>query len=94
MLAPYLRAGGLPVARLLRDGMKDEPETATAALTMPVAVICGSRDRLAPPSWGAHLARIAGGRAAEVPGAHNFCFTHPEQLARTCADLLADASAT
>jgi pimeloyl-ACP methyl ester carboxylesterase len=91
LVASYGRAGGWPVARLLRDGMKDEPQAAAAALTVPVGVICGSHDRLAPPSWGTYLAGLVGGRATVVPGAHNFCFTAAEELAHACADLLAAA---
>src|SRR5690242_6708965 len=60
--------------------MRDQPEVTAAAVRVPVGVVCGTRDRLAPPSWGDQLAAITAGRAAVVPGAHNFCFTAAAEL--------------
>jgi pimeloyl-ACP methyl ester carboxylesterase len=88
VMPAYLRGGGWPVLQLIRDGMNDEPEVALGSVAVPVGVVTGARDQLAPPDWGQELARIAGGRAAVTPGAHNFCFTHPDELVLACQSLL------
>jgi pimeloyl-ACP methyl ester carboxylesterase len=89
MASSYSRGGGWPVVALLRDGLKDRPEATVASVPVPVGVVAGSHDRIAPPSWAAQLAQLAGGRVAVVAGAHNFCFTAAEPLARVCEELIA-----
>jgi pimeloyl-ACP methyl ester carboxylesterase len=82
LLPPYLRAGGAPVVELLADGLRDAPEERAAAIRVPVGVLAGRQDLLAPPSWAEELAALAGGRAAVSPGAHNFCYTSAAELVR------------
>jgi pimeloyl-ACP methyl ester carboxylesterase len=71
----YLRSGVLPWLRLVRSAVTDKPEAVAGQLRLPVLVLTGARDRLAPPDWAARLAALAGGSCQIVPGAHNACFT-------------------
>jgi len=48
-------------------------------LDVPVLVVTGQADGLAPPSWARHLSQIArAGSLVVLPGAHNACFPHAE----------------
>lgn len=77
VLPDYLRSGGLPMLRLLRSGMADRMEERIGDLTLPLLVVTGTADRLADPAWAQRLASIGGGSWAVLPGAHNFCYSHP-----------------
>ena len=56
---------------------------------MPVTIMCGERDPVAPPAWGEQLARLTGSRvgAAEAKfvairgAAHAAPFSHPHAIA-------------
>jgi pimeloyl-ACP methyl ester carboxylesterase len=76
----YLR-GGWRVVQLLRSALDDAPEEAAGRLPCPLLVVRGARDALCPRPWAEQLAaRAPAGRAAELPGAHNIPFTHPQAL--------------
>ena len=77
VLPDYLRSGGLAMVRLLRSGMAHEPERRIGELHRPLLVVTGTADRLAGPAWAQRLAGIGGGDWAVLPGAHNFCYSHP-----------------
>jgi pimeloyl-ACP methyl ester carboxylesterase len=79
VLPSYLHSGGLGLLRFLLDALRDRPEDVVGQLRMPVLVMTGERDGFAPPAWAHHLATVATGRCAVLPGAHNFCFPHPVQ---------------
>ena len=72
VLPDYLRSGGLAMVRLLRSGMAHEPERRIGELDRPLLVVTGTADRLAD---------IGGGDWAVLPGAHNFCYSHPAPAA-------------
>lgn len=77
VLPDYLHSGGLPMLRLLHSGMADRMEERIGDLALPLLVVTGTADRLADPAWAQRLASIGGGSWAVLPGAHNFCFSHP-----------------
>ena len=64
--------------------MLDYPtEEAAVRLTVPLLVVRGDRDPVAPHGWADQLARLApDGRLVEVPGAHAVMFTRPDAVAR------------
>jgi pimeloyl-ACP methyl ester carboxylesterase len=72
----YLRGGVVPVLRMLRDGMR-HGGSVYRPVPLPVLVLAGQYDYLAPPSWAGRLARRLDADTAIVAGGHNFCFTHP-----------------
>jgi pimeloyl-ACP methyl ester carboxylesterase len=79
VLPSYLHSGGCGVLRMLLDAVRDRPEDRAGQLRVPVLTMTGERDGFAPPAWAHQLAILAAGRCAVLPGAHNFCFTHPVQ---------------
>ncbi len=79
VLPSYLHSGGLSLLRFLLDALRDRPEDGVGQLRMPVLVVTGEFDGFAPPEWAHHLAALAAGRCAILPGAHNACFPHPAQ---------------
>jgi len=57
-------------------------DQALASLHIPVVVIRGARDRIAPQDWSARLTAIARGRLQVVGGAaHMLPLTHPDAVA-------------
>lgn len=79
VLPSYLHSGGLNLLRFLLDALRDRPEDRVGQLPVPVLVVTGEHDGFAPPAWAHHLATMAAGRCAILPGAHNACFPHPVQ---------------
>jgi pimeloyl-ACP methyl ester carboxylesterase len=79
VLPSYLHSGGYGVLRMLLDGLRDRPEDWAGQLRVPVLTVTGERDGFAPPAWAHHLATLAAGRYAVLPGAHNACFPFPVQ---------------
>lgn len=77
-IAPsFLSSGGPGLFRLLHDGMGQRPEDHIGRLDVPVLVVAGEHDGLAPPSWARHLSGLArNGSFVVLPGAHNACFPH------------------
>jgi pimeloyl-ACP methyl ester carboxylesterase len=79
VLPSYLHSGGYGVLRMLLDALRDRPEDRAGQLKVPVLTVTGERDGFAPPAWAHHLATMAAGRCAVLPGAHNACFPFPVQ---------------
>lgn len=77
VLPSYLHSGGISLFRFLLDGLRDRPEDRVGHVRAPVLVVTGEHDGFAPPAWAHHLATLAAGRCAILPGAHNACFPHP-----------------
>ena len=85
----YLRAGPLRLVRTLRDALRDRIEDKLPHVRVPVTILCGARDPVAPSAWGEQLARLTGssvGAAAAtfvaIPGAaHAAPFSHPQAIA-------------
>jgi pimeloyl-ACP methyl ester carboxylesterase len=79
-IAPsFLSSGGPGLFRMIWDGMAQHPEDHVGRLDLPVLVVTGEFDGLAPPSWAHDLAQLARrGSIVVLPGAHNACFPHAE----------------
>ena len=58
----YLRAGPLRILGTLRDALRDRIEDKLPQVRVPVTIMCGARDPVAPPAWGKQLARLTGSR--------------------------------
>jgi pimeloyl-ACP methyl ester carboxylesterase len=84
----YLRAGPLRIIATLRDALRDRIEDKLPNVRVPVTIMCGARDPVAPPAWGEKLARLTGSRVGApearfvaIPGAaHAAPFSHPHAL--------------
>jgi pimeloyl-ACP methyl ester carboxylesterase len=81
-VVPASAASGLvALARLLGSGMRSQPEDLVPGLgTMPVCVITGRHDGVAPPDWARELADVANGTLEIHPGGHNACFVDPASV--------------
>jgi pimeloyl-ACP methyl ester carboxylesterase len=79
VLPEYLASGGYGVGRLIKSAMQDRPEDEVGRLSIPTVVITGQHDGFAPPRWAHRLAELATAPCIVLPGAHNWCFTHPDQ---------------
>lgn len=79
-IAPsFISSGGPGLFRLLHDGMGKRSEDLVGRLDVPVLVVTGEDDGLAPPSWARHMSDLARtGSLVVLPGAHNACFPHAE----------------
>jgi pimeloyl-ACP methyl ester carboxylesterase len=85
----YLRAGPLRIIGTLRDALRDRIEDKLPHVRVPVTIMCGERDPVAPPAWGRQLARLTGSRVGApeakfvvIPGAaHAAPFSHPRAIA-------------
>jgi pimeloyl-ACP methyl ester carboxylesterase len=75
----YLHSGGLPLLRFLLSALPDRPEDLVPRLRVPVLVVTGERDGLAPPRWAHQLADLASAPCVVLPGAHNAPFPHPRE---------------
>ena len=73
---PEYRRGGARLLALLRTAMADRPEDAVGRVGVPVHVVRGRHDHVAPAAWCARL-----GPVRTVPGGHNATWTHPAQTA-------------
>ena len=85
----YLRSGPMRILGTLRDALRDRIEDKLARVSVPVTIMCGARDPVAPPAWGEQLARLTGSSAGAaearftvIPGAaHAAPFSHPAAIA-------------
>jgi pimeloyl-ACP methyl ester carboxylesterase len=77
----YVRGGVLPVLRLLADGVR-VGDSAYGPAPVPLAVLTGRHDHLAPPAWADDLAARIAADEEVVPGGHNFPYTHPDEADR------------
>jgi pimeloyl-ACP methyl ester carboxylesterase len=83
ILAQWAHTGPRAMAALWRRAAPDRIERRLAAVTVPVLVVRGTRDRLCPHDWAARVAAAASrGRLVELPGAaHMTPQTHPDDVA-------------
>ncbi|MEO6528756.1 MAG: alpha/beta fold hydrolase [Gemmatimonadaceae bacterium] len=88
VLRDYVRAGPRRILTTLAGALADRIEEKLPRVAMPVTIVCGARDPVSPPAWGARLARLTGsavgGAGAELRvvagAAHAVPFSHPEAL--------------
>ena len=85
----YLRAGPPRILGTLRDALHDRIEDKLRDVRVPVVIMCGARDPVAPPTWGKQLAKLTGANVGvtetkfvAIPGAaHGAPFSHPGAIA-------------
>ncbi len=79
----YLTATPARMVRTMRSAMDTRGLERARALDLPVLVIRGERDVVAPEQWGQDLvAALPQGELAQVPGAaHATTFSHPVEVA-------------
>ena len=79
----YARTGPRRLLGTLRHALGDAIETKLPRLTVPVLVVRGARDAIAPQEWAEELVRVLPrGRLAVVPGAgHALNYSAPRELA-------------
>jgi pimeloyl-ACP methyl ester carboxylesterase len=89
VLAQWWRTGPRAMRRLWRVAAPDRIDRRLSAVTVPVTVVRGTRDRLCPHDWAAAVAAAAPhGRLVELPGAaHMTVQTHPGKVAAVLRDL-------
>jgi pimeloyl-ACP methyl ester carboxylesterase len=76
VLPKYLASGLWPLVRLVADGLR-WGDRVYGPVDVPVAVLTGRSDHLAPPTWARELGRRLGAEVCILPGGHNYCYTHP-----------------
>ena len=88
VLAQWWRTGPRAMRALWQAAAPDRIDRRLAGVTVPVTVVCGTRDRLCPPDWAVQVCAAAPrGRLVEIPGAaHMTVHTHPDAVARVVAD--------
>jgi pimeloyl-ACP methyl ester carboxylesterase len=86
----YLRAGPPRILGTLRDALRDRIEDKLRDVRVPVVIMCGARDPVAPTAWGKQLAQLTGSgvglaetKFVAIPGAaHAAPFSHPHAIAQ------------
>ncbi|HYN30917.1 MAG TPA: alpha/beta hydrolase [Dermatophilaceae bacterium] len=80
-----LARGRTDVLRVVRSGLRDPVERRIARLEVPLVVVAGRSDSLAPRAWLQRLAESAERAPSvgvhSVRGSHNMPFTYPRDLA-------------
>lgn len=89
LLPQYRRSRPATMARGMHAVRGYRTDLALAPLTIPIAVLRGSLDRIAPDDWSSQLADVTGGRPITVDGAaHMVPLTHPEAVVGTVNDIV------
>jgi pimeloyl-ACP methyl ester carboxylesterase len=87
----------LDLARILRSGMRDAPESRIRQLRAPVTITAGTHDAYSPADWLEQLANAATNsahvRTAVIDGSHNNLYTHPAAIADLAVLALRDTMA-
>ncbi len=94
IVAQWLTTGPRAMRALWRESSPDRIDGRLRAVTAPVTVVRGTRDRLCDAAWAARVAAAAPrGRVVEVPGAaHMTPQTHPGEVADVLRDAVARAT--
>jgi pimeloyl-ACP methyl ester carboxylesterase len=84
-----LSAGPREALSTARYALADRPEAKLPALRIPVLVVSGASDPIAPPRWAAELARIAPrGQLCILPGGHALNYSAPDEILAAVAPFL------
>jgi pimeloyl-ACP methyl ester carboxylesterase len=90
----YARTGLVSMARAMDSARRHDVRPAVARAGVPLLVVRGRADRIAPEDWARALAQAPGARAVTLPvGAHMVPVTHPRHLATLVDSFLASATA-
>lgn len=83
-LPDFFRAGVRRALLTLRYGIQDPQLDRLRHIVVPVVIVGGERDPIAPPTWVMAMAKLLPrGRYIMIPGApHAMNYTNPRQLAR------------
>jgi pimeloyl-ACP methyl ester carboxylesterase len=94
LVPQYRRSGVLPMVRSMDAVRRYRTDQTLAQLDLPVVVVRGVHDRVAPHDWSHHLAAIARGRLDTVDGAaHMVPLTHPDAVVAAVLDVASATSA-
>lgn len=95
LVSDYLRAGMVRTVLTLRHGVRDPVVEKLPRVRVPVLVVRGARDPIAPQRWAEELAgRLPRGRLAVIPeAAHVANYTAPEELARLIREFMTEEPA-
>lgn len=93
-LLDYWLTGPYRVWRTLQYALDDPLEAKLPQLRLPVLVVRGARDPIAPAAWCAEVARLLPcGRLVTIPGgAHTVNYSSPDRLVRVLHPFLRDAA--
>lgn len=93
LIPQYLHTGAATMVRGM-DAMRwFRTDQALARLDIPVVVVRGARDRIAPQDWSARLSTVARGHLQLVGGAaHMVPLTHPGAVVRAISEVTSAAS--
>ena len=93
LMPQYRRTGAATMARGM-DAMRwYRTDRALAGLAIPVVVLRGARDRIAPQDWSARLCAVARGGLKVVGGAaHMVPLTHPDAVVTAVREVASAAS--
>ena len=92
LLPQYARTGVGSMLRGMDAVRRHRTDHALRGLDVPVEVVRGERDRIAPADWCARLAAEGGGTVTTVGGAgHMVPLTHPEAVAAAVRRVAAQA---
>lgn len=90
ILKEYLRMGVGSYLKTARMMIDDHIENNLPRSSVPIMILRGGRDPIAPQKWINYLAStVSGSQTATIPGApHNVHFTHPQEVVAACRDFL------
>ena len=89
--ADYLRCGPSRMLRTLRDALAPDVEERLPRMDLPVLLVRGRADPVAPQPWLEHAADLLpDARVVVVPGAHAVNYSHPAELADVIVPFLDD----
>ncbi len=82
VVADYFRCGPARMLKTLRDALSADVEDRLREMHLPVLLLRGRGDPVAPQQWLERAAsRLPDARTAVLPGAHAVTYSHPDELA-------------
>ncbi len=89
VVADYFRCGPARMLQTLRDALTADVEERLRVMALPVLLVRGEGDPVAPQPWLDHAASLLpDASVAVLPGAHAVTYSHPEELADAIAAFL------
>lgn len=93
--ADYFRCGPARMLKTLRDALSADVEDRLREMHLPVLLVRGRGDPVAPQQWLDHAASLLPDASmAVLPGAHAVTYSHPGELAAAIEAFLNDEGAT
>ncbi len=89
--ADYFRCGPARMLQTLRDALTADVEARLRAMRLPVLLVRGEGDPVAPQDWLEHAASLLTDASVTVlPGAHAVTYSHPDELAAAITAFVSD----